>query len=68
MAGERGIALLTGADRGIGREVVRQLPQGGFTAILGARDPDKGEAAAAELRGHGLGWSFAGLTWPTPRA
>jgi NAD(P)-dependent dehydrogenase (short-subunit alcohol dehydrogenase family) len=55
VAGERGIALVTGANRGIGREVVRRLAQEGFTAILGARDPDKGEAAAAELRGEGLG-------------
>jgi NAD(P)-dependent dehydrogenase (short-subunit alcohol dehydrogenase family) len=55
VAGERGIALVTGANRGIGREVVRRLAQDGFTAILGARDPDKGEAAAAELRGQGLG-------------
>ncbi len=58
MAGERGIALVTGGNRGIGREVVRQLAQAGFTAILGARDPDNGEAAAAELRGHGLGVEF----------
>ena len=68
MAGERGIALVTGANRGIGREVVRQLAQGGFPAILGARDPDKGEATAAECAATAWGWSFAGLTCPTPRA
>lgn len=58
MAGERGIALVTGANRGIGREVVRLLARDGFTAILGARDPDKGEAAAAELRGQDLEVEF----------
>ena len=58
MAEERGIALVTGANRGIGREVVRLLARDGFTAILGARDPDKGKAAAAELRGQGLEVEF----------
>ena len=58
MVEERGIALVTGANRGIGREVVRLLARDGFTAILGARDPDKGEAAAAELRGQDLEVEF----------
>lgn len=43
------VALVTGANRGIGLEVVRQLARLGFTVILGARDERKGEEASAEL-------------------
>jgi NAD(P)-dependent dehydrogenase (short-subunit alcohol dehydrogenase family) len=46
---ERPVAVVTGANRGIGREVCRQLAAEGFTAVLGSRDPAKGAAAAREL-------------------
>jgi NAD(P)-dependent dehydrogenase (short-subunit alcohol dehydrogenase family) len=49
-----GVALVTGAYRGIGLEVSRQLARLGFKTILTARDPRKGEAAAEALRGQGL--------------
>jgi NAD(P)-dependent dehydrogenase (short-subunit alcohol dehydrogenase family) len=45
------IAVVTGANRGIGLEVVRQLADAGHTVVLGARDLGKGEAAAAKLTG-----------------
>jgi len=44
------IALITGANRGIGFETARQLGKKGFTVLLGARDSEKGEEAAARLR------------------
>ena len=45
---------MTGANRGIGLEVVRQLAHDGYLAILGARDAAKGAAAADQLRAEGL--------------
>jgi NAD(P)-dependent dehydrogenase (short-subunit alcohol dehydrogenase family) len=58
MPADRGIALVTGANRGIGLELVRRLAQSGFTAVLGARDPARGEAAAVQLRDQGLDVEF----------
>ncbi|MEV0148367.1 MULTISPECIES: SDR family oxidoreductase [unclassified Nonomuraea] len=43
------IALVTGANRGIGREVCRQLAAAGHTVVLTARSLEPATAAAAEL-------------------
>jgi NAD(P)-dependent dehydrogenase (short-subunit alcohol dehydrogenase family) len=43
------VALVTGGNRGIGREVCRQLALLGYLVALGARDQRKGELAAKEL-------------------
>ena len=49
MAQER-VAIVTGANRGIGLEVTRQLADLGYTVLLGSRDLGKGEAAAKKLK------------------
>jgi NAD(P)-dependent dehydrogenase (short-subunit alcohol dehydrogenase family) len=48
------IALVTGANRGIGLEVVHQLAKRGLRVVLGARDQAKGEMAAKSLTQKGL--------------
>ncbi len=55
------IALVTGANRGIGYETCRQLADQGFQVILTSRDPAKGEAAAKTLRGAGKTVDFLPL-------
>jgi NAD(P)-dependent dehydrogenase (short-subunit alcohol dehydrogenase family) len=43
------VAVVTGGNRGVGREVCRQLALLGFGVVLGSRDLRKGELAAKEL-------------------
>jgi len=48
------LALVTGANRGIGLEIVRQLARRGLNVVLASRDLAKGEAAAARLALEGV--------------
>ncbi len=52
---------MTGANKGIGFETVRQLGKQGFTVLLGARDEERGEKAAQTLRDEGLDVRFLSL-------
>lgn len=44
------VALITGANKGLGLETARQLAAKGVTVVIGARDKARGEEAAAQLR------------------
>lgn len=52
------LALITGANKGIGLETARQLASQGVRVLLGARDEARGQAAADLLKAEGLPVSF----------
>lgn len=54
MSAAKKVALITGANRGIGLETARQLGRQGITVLVGARDLAKGEVGAASLRKDGI--------------
>jgi NAD(P)-dependent dehydrogenase (short-subunit alcohol dehydrogenase family) len=49
MPGDQPVAVVTGANRGIGLEVCRQLAELDYLVVLGSRDVEKGHRAAASL-------------------
>lgn len=43
------VALVTGANQGIGFQIAKDLTANGFTVLVGSRNMERGEAAAGEL-------------------
>lgn len=66
MANTKKIALITGANKGLGFEMARQLGQAGVQVVVAARDEQKGQAAAGKLRGEGLDAHFVKLDVTSP--
>ncbi|CAM6118255.1 unnamed protein product [Calypogeia fissa] len=48
------VAVVTGANKGIGSDIVRQLAKAGVTTVLTARDESRGVAAVDKLKAEGL--------------
>ena len=55
------VAVITGANRGLGLETCRQLARRGNSVVLTCRAQARGEAAAAQLRGEDLDVRFQRL-------
>jgi NAD(P)-dependent dehydrogenase (short-subunit alcohol dehydrogenase family) len=54
----RNVSLITGANKGIGLEIARQLGRQGHTVLIGARDETRGVEAVRKLRDEGLDAHF----------
>jgi NAD(P)-dependent dehydrogenase (short-subunit alcohol dehydrogenase family) len=62
------VALVTGANRGLGREIARQLAERGLTVVIGSRDLDAGHVVAEALANGGASVSAVRLDVTVPEA
>lgn len=60
------VALVTGANKGIGKEVARQLARQGFAVFIGSRDMHRGRETAKELCAEGYETIFLPLDVTDP--
>src|ERR1700744_6108304 len=49
---DKSVALVTGANQGIGLQIAKDLVAHGFTVLVGSRNFERGEAAAREVGPH----------------
>jgi NAD(P)-dependent dehydrogenase (short-subunit alcohol dehydrogenase family) len=67
MPTEKKIALITGANKGIGFATARELGKAGWTVLLGARNSELGRAAESKLRAEKLDAHFVELDVTKPQ-
>jgi len=63
---QKKVALVTGANRGIGLETARQLGTKGIKVLIGARSEEKGLEAESTLRNEGLDVEFVKIDVDDP--
>lgn len=61
MTHDHRVALVTGANKGIGLEIARQLAEAGLSVFIGARNAERGQQAANDLAASGLKVAFVQL-------
>ena len=62
----RKVALITGANKGIGFEAARQIAKAGWTVLAAARDGERGRKSAAILQADGLDVQFVHIDLDLP--
>jgi NAD(P)-dependent dehydrogenase (short-subunit alcohol dehydrogenase family) len=62
------IALVTGANRGLGLEISRELARHGIHVVMAARSPEKGQTAAQQLQADGLAVTYQPLDVTQPQS